>query len=403
MRFTNHVRAGVGDKLAALAKQMSDWEATPLIDEDSRRKIHEAITFFGHCDSPRQFSIAGVDGSGDFPALSYSDSFVYITVAHGTNYRVVPGPTLRELDTADPIIEFTWMPESADRLRAAWDGAFENLSGYSMESVVERSDYRILDAVLSGSHKSVQDHIEDMLRPHASDAGNISIQLRTTAELGTALRLIESTDAPNFVLVDTTMSLPMVGRKNASLFYEHLKRLCCVEARNRGIGFFAISKSHGLPSIEQLDQIAKDKQSANELPGHWFLRIPTETHDGWKLPLLRDRPVPPVGAISYLVRFHTRVPVLRIDMDIEYWKKYVLSESEYQTRENEIAILRDLDFSGHEQRSYGYPYPLKAGHDRASLTDAERVAFKKWIVDAAVEAGIPRSVFRDVSFATGHR
>ena len=191
------------------------------------------------------------------------------------------------------------------------------------------------------------------------------------------------------------------GRYNASLFYEHLKRLCCVRACDREIGFFALSKSHGLPSVQILDQIAKEKGGCDEaIGGHWFLRIPTLERDGWRLPLLRDRPVPPAGAVSYLVQFHKNVPILRLDMDIEYWNQSVNIGGEVTERESQI--FRDLDFAGHEQRSYGYPYPLKAGHDRASLTEAERIAFRNWIIDLAVEAGIPRHVFRNASFATGH-
>jgi hypothetical protein len=46
---------------------------------------------------------------------------------------------------------------------------------------------------------------------------------------------------------------------------------------------------------------------------------------------------------------------------------------------------------------------LKAGHDRASLTQAERASFRRQIIDAAVAAGMKRSVFRDASMSTGHK
>ena len=220
-----------------------------------------------------------------------------------------------------------------------------------------------------------------------------------------ALRLIQSEARPRFVLVDTTFSLPLVTRKDASLFYEHVKRLCCVEARERGIGFFAVSKSHGLPAMELLEEIARDKAGLGQgTPAeHWYLRFPWKEQDGWELTQAKDRQLPPIGAVSYLVRFHRNVPVLRLDMDAEFWRARILREDEQETRANEAWIFEQLDYASHDQRSYGYPYPLKSGHDRASLTQAERTSFRRQIIDAAVSAGMKRSLFRDASMATGHK
>ena len=72
------------------------------------------------------------------------------------------------------------------------------------------------------------------------------------------------------------------------------------------------------------------------------------------------------------------------------------------TLDNERSIFEDLDYASHDQRAYGYPYPIKAGHDRASLTQAERVALRKMIVEAAVYEGMRPQLFRNVSQATGH-
>jgi hypothetical protein len=90
-------------------------------------------------------------------------------------------------------------------------------------------------------------------------------------------------------------------------------------------------------------------------------------------------------------------------MDRRFWDEHVRSDDDDITRQREAAIFKHLDYASHDQRSYGYPYPLKAGHDRASLTQAERVAFRQQVIDAAVAAGMRRSLFRDASMATGHR
>lgn len=89
-------------------------------------------------------------------------------------------------------------------------------------------------------------------------------------------------------------------------------------------------------------------------------------------------------------------------MDQVYWEEKVRGETKEQTLTNEVRLFEDLDYSCHEQRCFGYPYPIKAAHDRASLTKPEREVLRKQIIDAAVAAGMKRSLFRDVSMMTGH-
>ena len=403
MRHDINIRNSVHRQVRELAQRMSNWDASPPIEANERTRLLDSIQFFEHNKRPRQFSLAGVDGSGDFPAISYADSFVYVTVAHATLYQTAPGPRLNEIQPSfAPLIELTWIPEDEVPRRAAWDEAFELLAGRPIAEVIESSDYRTLHTQITGGNPSTANQVEELIRPHAFDSGNISIQLRTLGELGSALRAIETCDSLDYCLVDTTMSLPMVGKKNVALFYEHVKRLCCVQAIHKQIGFFAVSKSHGLPSIVELELLAKEKSSADGIAEHWYLRIPSEELDGWKPDFFRSRPLPPVGAVTYLFRLHKNVPVMRLDMDANYWNQHVRGSNTESTIENECRIFTDLDFASHEQRAYGYPYPLKSGHDRASMTEAERVALRKQIIDAAVEAGMNRSIFRDASVLTGH-
>jgi hypothetical protein len=94
---------------------------------------------------------------------------------------------------------------------------------------------------------------------------------------------------------------------------------------------------------------------------------------------------------------------MRLDMDIDYWRSYIQGQNTDETRTNEILIFQDVDYACHDQRCYGYPYPLKAAHDRVSLTQAERIALRKQIMDAALQAGMKRALFRDAAQATGHR
>ena len=405
MRYDIHLRAGIRQQLAQLAARMREWESGSRLDGEETERVRQSIGPLDHTLTRQELRIVGADGSGEFPALTYGDSFVYVTLAQATLYRAETTCGLKEVGpTPAPVLEFIWLPEDESRRTESLDAAFESLAGMAIPFVIEASDYRLLKGQESRRANTVTALRDALIRPHASDAGNLAVQLRSTAELGAALRAIAGTAVPTYVLIDGTLSLPFVSRVQSSLFHEHLKRLCCVEARNRGVGFFALSKSHGLPGIESIEEIARETLGLDpgKVAEHWYLRIPIRDQDAWELSLTEGRRLPPVGAVSYLVRFHRTTPVLRLDMDVEYRRARVKGSSDEETKANERRIFEDLDYASHDQRCYGYPYPIKAGHDRASLTKAERLALRKQIIDAAVRAGMKRSLFQNASLATGH-
>ncbi|MDB9525203.1 hypothetical protein PN498_04330 [Oscillatoria sp. CS-180] len=406
MRFDLHLRSQVRDQFQALASEMQSWQTQPRIQEVEVERLRSAIVSFDHTIERTNLTVAGVDGSGDFPLLSYADSFIYLAVAQGTVYQADRLCGLRELPPArEPLFQTVWLTEDTEMSDSALDRVFGELAGMSPLAAIQESDYRTLKAHVSGRRLSSDRMLAELIRPHASDASNLAIQLRSTAEFGAALQLLAGGILPKYLLVDTTFSLPLVSNAANSLFYEHLKRLCCVRARSRGVGFFALSKSHGLPAMEVLEDIVRDVQErdTNEVAEHWYLRIPKPERDGWQLSLTEGRRMPPPGTVSYLVRFHRTTPVMRLDMDLAYWESAVKGASEAETRSRERTIFEDLDYACHDQRVYGYPYPIKAAHDRASLTQAERVTFRKQLVAAAVKQGMSPSLFRDPSRATGHR
>ena len=406
MRFDIHLRQDLKEQLLHLADQMKDWEDSPQFDKRDREEISQRITAFAHTTRVQSLTIAGVDGSGDYPSIAYADSFVHVAVAQATIYRSDANCGLRELPPNAPsILYVAWFAEHEGQRRESWDRAFSALAGEPIDSVLQRSDYASIKMGITRKTVSISRLRDTLVRPHASDSGNIAIQLRSLGELGAALRTLKHAEELKYLLVDGTLSLPFASTRDESLFHEHLKRLCCVEAQLRGVGFFALSKSHGFPSIEALEEIARESLGVPERQRaeHWFLRLPVPDHDQWKFPLADGRQIPPPGAVTYLVRFHRNVPVLRLDMDVEFWRSHVHRNTEEETRENERRIFQELDYSSHDQRCFGYPYPIKAGHDRASLTASERTSLRKQIVDAAVAAGLRRSLFRDASMATGHQ
>jgi hypothetical protein len=397
MRFDLHVRRTLGDRLAEVSSRMAAWDQRQPPCRELHRHLVDAIEGFEHTTSLSDLVIGGVDGTGDYPSVAYGDSFVYASVASATLYRSDAVHGLKELESGlQPLVEFTWLTTSAHQRTEAMLESFERLVGKPVDEVLAASDYASLGRK---RHADVAALRSGLIIPPAHDAGNVGVQLRTTAELAAALRLIRAAPEGAVVLTDGTMSLPFVERERQSLFFEHLRRYCCVYARTRGVMFAALSKSHGLPSGVRIEEAAREKLHSSDLR-HWFMKLPDPAREGWS-PWPPDGPtVPPVGAVSFLVRLDGSTPIMRLDLDARFW-------SEYTAGKDEIDVARrlfgTLDYASHDQRCFGYPYPIKAAHDRGSLTEQERTVLRQQLVDAAVQAGMRRNSFRDASQMTGHR
>lgn len=407
MSAGSHIRMFLRDQVETLAAQLKSWQQDPKIDENEEVAVLGRLQFFEHTTHRKELAIAGVHGSGDFPVVRFGDSFVYFTTAQSSLYVVDPVSKLRELDPAlPPLALITWLPEEFQTRRREFEQALERLAGIPIPDVMEASDYKLLKSIESRSAASSKTLRLQLVFPEAGDSGNISIQLRSTAELGAVFKLIQREDKLDYILINTTFSLPMVGLKTGSLFFEHQQRLACLEATERGIAFLGLSQSHGFPSIEIIEGLARERAGLERgVAEHWYLRLPIPKLDPWKLALAETRRVPPPGVVSYLVRFHRTFPVMRLDMDREFWRKNVQGKNQAQTMVNEQRIFQDLDYSSHDQRCYGFPYPLYAAKERTRFTKSEKSALRKQIVDAAVQAGLQRSQFREVesSFVGGLR
>lgn len=400
MRFDLHLRSAVREQIQQLAEMMKLCEEKPRLTDHERKHVSDRLRLFTHTTAQEDLFVAGAEGGGDFPSVSYGDSYVYTTVAQATIYKTDAVSGLREVSPApESVFNFAFIQEDESARRATLDDTFASLAGASLSEVIEASDYKQLKAVESRRPTSVDALRQHLIRPHAADAGNLGIQLRSTAELGAVLRLLRSNANLSYILIDGTLSLPFVGKPDVSLFYEHLKRLCCVEARKRNVGFFTLSKAHGLPAIESLEELVREKWEARSgnVAEHWYFRLPVPDIDRWETSLTQKRRLPQPGAMTYLIRFHRTTPTMRLDLDREFWLSSVRGATEEKTQENEQTIFGSLDYLTHDQRCYGYPYPLRAARDRTMLTKLERTALRKQIVDAAVRAGMKRSLFREVS------
>jgi len=406
MHFDIHLRGDVIRKIRDAAEELRTWNTGGAADKDEIAELAGRAVSFGHCARPdHEFLIGGADGSGDFPCVAYGDSVIYLVTAASRLYKASAGPLTEVPVSSGNAVDFLWLPEDKAKARAQFLNLFASLLGASPEEVCRKSDYFELARKYGKNAASPEDLIDTLILPASHDASNIGIQLRTTAEAGAAVRLMRSAakdgkpDKPVYVLEDTTLSLPMVTAKS-TLFFEIAKRYACEYARENGFTFMTLSKSHNMPYMDLIeDEIIKrlpDKE-------HWFVRLPVKAAGEPKPAFLGARTIPPAGAVSYIFKLHNTTRPMRLDMSLKSWRQDICRGDRDEQRRREIQLFRDLDFASHDQRCYGYPYPIKASHDMASLTDGERAALRNQIIDEAVRAGLKRKNFIDPSILTGHK
>lgn len=400
VRYDLHLRQDLKLKVDGLVRELKDWNYETNVHEEDINKLLEYVTHFDHCKYPdRPFSIGGSDSSGGFPVVTYGDSYVYLVTATTRIYEALTEGRLKEMEVPiSSLVELLWLPEDHERKVNYFKKFFERICGDTpLEVIINKSDYLQLRKKATGKTFSADELIDKLLFPAAHDANNVRIQVMVAYELCSIISMLNSGIKPTYVILDNTLTLPYI-RSDECLFFEVLKRYCCKVALEYDVGLFAISKSHNIPHMEKIEDAISIEGSE-----HWYFRIPTEDEDGFRPKFLGTRAVPPIGAITYIFKLHKTTQPMRLDMDIEFWNKNIKNEDSEIMKCKENQIFRDLDFTSHDQRCYGYPYPVKASHDIVSLTNAEKEAFRKQVIDAAVRMGLSRRNFIDASIQTGHK
>lgn len=406
MHFDIHFKRDMAEKIESIVADIQHWNIDDSSAKDEIAELASRIVCFDHCATPdRPFLIAGADGSGDCPCVQYGDSVVYLVTASSRLYEATVGPLSELPAKLGSISELLWLPEDKEKAREQFLKVFSALVGAPLEDVCRESDYYEIAKRSGKSVASPADLLDTLIFPPAHESANIGIQLYSTAEAGALIRLMESidksqfADRPVYILEDTTLALPMVSAKS-TLFFEIAKRYACEYARKHGFVYMTLSKSHNLPHMDLIEDEVLKKNPTGE---HWFFRIPSKSTGETKPEFLGTRTIPPIGAVSYIFKLHHTTQPMRLDMSLKFWQQNIQCEDKEEQLRRETQIFRDLDFASHDQRCYGYPYPIKACHDIASLTDDERVALRKQIIDEAVKAGLKRKNFIDPSIQTGHR
>lgn len=405
MHFDIHLRSDVVNKIKDVVVDIQTWNVNDKVSLNEIEELSEFVHGFDHCAVPdHPFQVGGADGSGDFPCVCYGDSVVYLITAMSRLYAATPSGLTEQAVSNNDIVDFLWLPEDKTKARSQYLSIFAQLIGESLETICEESDYYQLSKANGGGVPSPMDLIDNLIMPPTHESNNISIQMLNTAEAGALIRLMRSLDTsrikdePIYLLEDSTMALPLVTSKS-TLFFEIAKRYACKVARDTGITYITISKSHNMPHMDLIEDMVKEKIPSGE---HWFLRLPVKQVGEKRPSFFGTRTLPPIGAVTYLFKFHKTTQPMRLDMDFEFWVENIWSEDKEIMSAREKQIFRDLDFASHDQRCYGYPYPIKACHDRVSLTKDERVSMRKQIIDEAVKAGLKRKNFVDPSILTGH-
>ena len=131
-----------------------------------------------------------------------------------------------------------------------------------------------------------------------------------------------------------------------------------------------------------------------QTPEHWYLRLPMKDHDDWDLDgLIEERQIP-LWFGELPLRLHRNTPMMRLDMDHEWWKEHYREDAAAETKMFEelviVVTINDLVVTLFQS----------AGHDRTRLSRAERLVLKNKIIDAAVAQGMKRSLFECLR---GHR
>ena len=180
------------------------------------------------------------------------------------------------------------------------------------------------------------------------------------------------------------MALPLFSTDKA-LFFEIAKRYVCEYARIHGFRYLTLTKTHNIPYMGQIECEIQKRLHTN---AHWFLRMPAEAPGKSKFGFLGTRTIPPVGTVSYVVKFTSSTSPMRLDMSFGAWQQLVFCDDQEEQLRRERQLFRDLDFATHDRRCYGYPYPLKAARDKAVLTDKEREVLRRILVNEAARAGL---------------
>jgi hypothetical protein len=376
--FLQTARSAVqGFRQAVEASTPADAEVATILE---RVRVYEHTTRL-----EEEFLIGAVDGSGEYPLIQQDDVFMHFLSAARTCYSTASGRQHKMSASEKGNELFATLVNLQDDLRSirqTYQSLVHDLTGLDLKTLVSGSDYvEVFQQFGRGKISRGSVTWPNVALARASQVATHGYLIRSLGEIAMGIRLL--TQKPKYVLLDTTLGYFLLGE---SIYLpELLKRYLITQAKQSNACILGLSKSHNIPNGDLIGRLVKEKLEHTE---HWYLRLPSPDlgEKTWKF--LNDREVPPKLGITYLFKFHSTSFPMRLDVDAGWWREHVGGDEAKERR-----LFQDLDFTCHDVRSYGYPYPLQAAHRRSALTKQERRAVKDIVLQNAQSEGMLRGAF----------
>ncbi|MHA1866582.1 MAG: hypothetical protein ACTSVB_08305 [Candidatus Heimdallarchaeaceae archaeon] len=210
-------------------------------------------------------------------------------------------------------------------------------------------------------------------------------QFREILEYSLAYSILKTEKQIKYLFIDGSMNMLISRNHNQPrLISNYLLRDLCTEALKRKTCVVAVSKTTTFPFIYK---IAQDVRIHLKGEKKWFFRVPSKELGETPLRLLEGKSIPPENAITYLFHFSAELPVLRIDFDLEWWKKNIHSENQEKEKEREIELFKEIDWLSRDVRYHGYLFDLAFSHFNALITFKERDLIADRLIDFFTEKG----------------
>lgn len=360
--------------------------------EGARPLERELVDLFGRIRSyphttrlAEEYRISAVDGSGELPAMQQDDIFLHFITAAGATYQTASRRQhkLSAIHLIPPTLKrFVVLSDDDQVLRGGYRDLLQGLVGMDLQQLVADSDYCRVFSQFGSTLRPAEVSWKNLALSKASQVATHAYLLRSLAELGMAVRMLPQ--RPRYLLLDTSLVYFLLGE---TLYLpEILKRYLITQANAQGTAIVALCKSHNVPNGDLLSRHAREQLG---LKDHWYLRLPS-TALGEPIPgFLEGREIPPKLGVSYLFKFEATSFPMRLDLDAAWWQTEIGGD---ETREQNL--FANLDFTCHEVRSYGYPYPMHAAHRSSALSRQERRLLRDLLMQHAQREGIGPGPFQ---------
>ena len=360
-------------------------EASTPADGDVQSILDNVRAYSHTTRLEEEFRVAAVDGSGEYPLIQQDDVFMHFMSAASTCYQTASSRQhkMSAFEQGNGLLTHLLnLQDDIQAIRKSYSALLSDLGNLDLKSLVAGSDYvEVFQKFGRGKITAGSVTWPNVALARASQVATHGYLIRSIGELVAGIRLLETKS--KYLLLDTTLGYFLLGE---SIYIpELLKRYLITQAKECGTCVIGLNKSHNIPNGDLIGRLVKEKLGYSE---HWYLRLPSPDlgEKPWKF--LNDREVPPKLGITYLFKFHSTSFPMRLDVDAGWWNEHISNDEAKERR-----LFEDLDFTCHDVRSYGYPYPLQAAHRRSALTKQERRAVKDIVLQNAQTEGMLRGAF----------